>query len=171
MAINSNSLSGTRQVLIFPLFDYTSDAQIKLPTACKRGRRLGALAAGELRVPAVRLLFRTITELIRQPASKQILDAHDIKTLSDANDAALFDQFGRLIILLIAGICAPRQTFSIFSHYSWAIQSITYFNLRFKFEPLQLSRAAAESHLLSIQFLRAFTSCLPSKQTNPFSPF
>lgn len=47
LAINSNSLSGTRQVLIFPLFDYTSDAQIKLPTACEGGRRLGTLAAGE----------------------------------------------------------------------------------------------------------------------------
>lgn len=142
MAINSNSLSGTRQVLIFPLFDYTSDAQIKLPTACERGRRLGTLAAGEFRVPAVRLLFRTITELIRQPASKQILDAYKIQTLSDANDAALFDQFGRLIILLIAGIGdPPTDVFNISTLF--LSYSKHYFNLRFKFEPLQLSRAAA----------------------------
>lgn len=117
LAINSNSLSSTRQVLIFPLFDYTSDAQIKLPTACERGRRLGAIAAGEFPVPAVRLLFRTITELIRQPASKQILDAYKIKTLSNANDAALFDQFGRLIIHVIASIariCAPDGNCNIF---------------------------------------------------------
>lgn len=117
MAINSKSLSSTRQVLIFPLFDYTSDAQIKLPTACERGRRLGALASGEFPVPAVQLLFRTIAELIRQPASKQILDAYKIKTLSDANDAALFDQLGRLIIQVIASIariCAPDMKLKYF---------------------------------------------------------
>lgn len=136
MAISRSSLSGTRQVLIFPLFDYTSDAQTKLPAACERGRPELGDAFGETRVPAVRLLFGTITELIWQPASKHISDAYKIKTLSGTNDAALFDQSGRFIIPVIAtipGICALVRHFQYFQIIS------ELFQILFQFAPrLQL---------------------------------
>lgn len=91
------------------------------------------------------VILGTITELIWQPASKHILDAYKIKTLSDANDAALFDQSTRFIIHVIAlEFAGIFRLFSCHSRYHFNLR------LKFKFNPFR-GHVLLPAHFLSIQ--------------------